>query len=70
MDFDTVTKLSELKTAYDTATGETDRIDLAVGDVIIAKTVEENYALIKMTSGTKTNDGKWTDWSFSLKTVE
>lgn len=67
--FDTVTKLSELKKAYDDAADEQDRIDLAVGDVIIAKTVKGNYALIKMTSGTKTDAGKWTDWSFSLKTV-
>ena len=70
VDFDTVTKLSELKTAYDTATGETDRIDLAVGDVIIAKTVEENYALIKFTDGSKNENGAWLSWSFSLKTVE
>ncbi|MDY4481435.1 MAG: hypothetical protein SPE21_04515 [Candidatus Cryptobacteroides sp.] len=67
--FDTVTKLSDLKTAYDAATGETDRIDLAVEDVIIAKTAKGNYALIKMTSGTKNTEGHWTDWSFSLKTV-
>ena len=70
VDFDTVTKLSELKKAYDDAADEQDRIDLAVGDVIIAKTVKGNYALIKMTSGTKTDAGKWTDWSFSLKTVQ
>ena len=70
VDFDTVTKLSELKTAYDTATGETDRIDLAVRDVIIAKTVEENYALIKFTDGSKNENGAWLSWSFSLKTVE
>ena len=70
VDFDTVTKLSELKTAYDTAKGETDRIDLAVGDVIIAKTVEENYALIKFTDGSMNKNGAWLSWSFSLKTVE
>lgn len=70
VDFGSVTKLSELKTAYDAVKEEKDRIDLNVDDVIIAKTVKGNYALIKMTSGTKTNDGKWTDWSFSLKTVE
>ena len=70
VNFDSVTKLSELKAAYDAVAEEKDRIDLNVEDVIIAKTVKGNYALIKMTSGTKTADGKWTDWSFSLKTVE
>ncbi|MGN0191268.1 MAG: hypothetical protein ACI39U_06395 [Candidatus Cryptobacteroides sp.] len=69
-DFDGTEKMSELKSAYEASGDEADRIDLSVGDIVIAKTVEGNYALIKFTAGNTDESGAWIDWSFSLKTVE
>ena len=71
-DFDGTEKMSELKSAYEASEvgAEADRIDLTVGDIVIAKTVEGNYALIKFNAGGKNAEGKWTDWAFNIKSVE
>lgn len=69
IDFDSTTKLSELKAAYDAASGEGQRCVLDEGVCAIAKTVDGKYALIKCTGGTKYS-GAWGCFILSLKTVE
>lgn len=69
IDFDSVTKLSELKAAYEAATGEDGRWVLAMNESVIAKTVDGKYALIKVVGGTK-YDALWGSYKLSLKTVE
>ena len=70
-DFDDTKKMSELKSAYEASLEkENPRVNLEVGDIVIAKTVEGNYALIKFTDGSKNENDAWLSWSFSLKTVE
>lgn len=69
IDFDSTTKLSELKAAYDSATGEGERCILDEGVCAIAKTVDGKYALIKCTGGTKYGSA-WGCFILSLKTVE
>lgn len=69
IDFDSTTKLSELKTAYDAATGEDQRCILNEGVCAIAKTADGKYALIKCTGGTKYGD-LWGMFCLDFKTVE
>lgn len=69
IDFDSTTKLSELKAAYDSATGEGERCILDEGVCAIAKTVDDKYALIKCIGGTKYGSA-WGCFILSLKTVE
>ena len=69
VDFDQVTKLSEIVAAYDAAAGEDVRCILAKDETAIVKTVDGEYALIKVTGGTKYGD-LWGSFALSLKTVQ
>ena len=69
VDFDQVTKLSEIVAAYDAAAGEDVRCILAKEETAIVKTVDGEYALIKVTGGTK-YDAAWGSFALSLKTVK
>lgn len=69
IDFDSVTLMSELKTAYDAASGEGERCVLAMNETAIVKTVDGEYALIKVIGGTK-YDAAWGSYMLSVKTVK
>lgn len=69
LDFDSVTKLSELQSAYEEASGEDVRCILDMNETAIVKTVDGEYALIKVTDGTKYGDS-WGRFVLSLKTIE
>lgn len=70
VNFDAVTKLSEIKNAYDSASGDGDeRCVLAKEETAIVKTVDGEYALIKVTGGTKYGD-VWGSFELSFKTIK
>ena len=68
-DFDAIKKMSELEALYIAATGEDCRCILSTNETLIAKTVNGNYAMIKVTGGQKYGDA-WGSYTLSLKTVE
>lgn len=78
VDFDSITKLSELQSAYDAASNEDKRCVLDFNETAIVKTVDGNYALIKVIGGEKyeKTDAKgnkiyvWGNFKLSVKTVE
>ena len=78
VDFDSITKLSELQSAYDAASNEDKRCVLDFNETAIVKTVDGNYALIKVIGGEKYEktdaEGNkiyvWGNFKLSVKTVE
>ncbi|MGN0191266.1 MAG: hypothetical protein ACI39U_06385 [Candidatus Cryptobacteroides sp.] len=67
---DEVTKLSEIRNAYDAASGDgEERCVLGLDESAVVKTVDGEYALITVTGGTKYGD-LWGSFELSLKTVE
>lgn len=69
VDFDAITKISELEPAYEAGEGEDIRVTLDINEVGIAKTADGHYAMIKVVAGTK-YDGAWACFQLSLKTIK
>lgn len=70
IDFDNVTKYSELKAAYASSTSEeTGSLVVEMNQTVIVKTVDGIYGLIKV-SGTRYDNGMWGSCILSIKTVE
>ena len=72
VDFDKVFEESELETAYNAAneTEESGSLVLAMNETAILKTVSEKFALVKVTGGTRYDNGQWGSCILSLKTVQ
>ena len=72
VDFDKVFEESELETAYNAAneTEESGSLVLAMNETAILKTVSGKFALVKVTGGTRYDNGQWGSCILSLKTVE
>lgn len=70
--FDNVFEESELETKYNGAneTEESGSLVLAMNETAIVKTANGKFALVKVTGGTRYDDGKWGSCILSLKTVE
>ena len=72
VDFDKVFEESELETAYNAAneTEESGSLVLAMNETAILKTVSGKFALVKVTGGTRYDNGQWGSCILSLKTVQ
>ena len=72
VDFDKVFEESELETAYNAAneTEESGSLVLAMNETAILKTVSRKFALVKVTGGTRYDNGQWGSCILSLKTVQ